>query len=89
MKYFVLKLAISGMGGIIIIYTITKLRKFLSLKKAGRRSAVGSASDTAIRKMSRVRHSIRPHTFVSPSVDSRRAVVSYWLWLVLLGVTAL
>ena len=27
---------------------------------------------------SRVRYLVRPHTFVSPSADSRRAVVSYW-----------
>ena len=27
---------------------------------------------------SRVRYPVRPHTFVSPSADSRRAVVSYW-----------
>ena len=26
----------------------------------------------------RVRYPVRPHTFVSPSADSRRAVVSYW-----------
>ena len=27
---------------------------------------------------SRVRYPVRPHTFASPSADSRRAVVSYW-----------
>ena len=27
---------------------------------------------------SQVRHTDQPHTFVSPSTDSRRAVVSYW-----------
>ena len=27
---------------------------------------------------SRVRYLVRPHTFVSPSADSRRAVISYW-----------
>ena len=27
---------------------------------------------------SRVRYPVRPHTFVSPSANSRRAVVSYW-----------
>ena len=28
--------------------------------------------------MPRIRYPVRPHTFVSPSADSRRAVVSYW-----------
>ena len=37
--------------------------------------AVGSASDSNQR--SRVRYQVRPHTFISPSADSRRAVVSY------------
>ena len=27
---------------------------------------------------SRVRYLVRPHTLVSPSADSRRAIVSYW-----------
>ena len=27
---------------------------------------------------SRVRYWVRPHTFVSPSADSRKAFVSYW-----------
>ena len=36
-------------------------------QSAGPRSAVGRASD-----------SVWPHTFVSPSADSRGAVVSYW-----------
>ena len=27
---------------------------------------------------SRVRYPVRPHTFVSPFADSRKAVVSYW-----------
>ena len=27
---------------------------------------------------SRVRYPVQPHTFISPSTDSRRAVVSYW-----------
>ena len=30
------------------------------------------------RQRSRVQYPVRPHTFVSPSTDSRRAVVSYW-----------
>ena len=50
---------------------------------AGMRSAVGSASDSRAighgpSQESRVRYPVRPHTFVSPSADSRRAVVSYW-----------
>ena len=28
--------------------------------------------------MSRVPYPVQPHTFVSPSTDSKRAVVSYW-----------
>ena len=40
---------------------------------AGPRSAVDSKS-----QRSRVRYPARPHTFVSPSADSRRAVVSCW-----------
>ena len=43
---------------------------------AGPCSAVGSVSDSRAR--SRVRHPVRQHTFVSPSTDSRRTVVSYW-----------
>ena len=31
-----------------------------------------------MRQRSRVRYPVRPHTFVSLSSDSRRAVVSYW-----------
>ena len=34
-------------------------------------SAVGS-------QRSRVQYPVRPHTFVAPSADSRRAVFSYW-----------
>ena len=30
------------------------------------------------RKQNQVRSPVQPHTFVSPSTDSRRAVVSYW-----------
>ena len=51
----------------------------------------------------RVRYRVRPHTFVSPSADSRRALVSYGRkyvhevqvnrlgggWLVISGLTAL
>ena len=31
-----------------------------------------------MRQTSRVRYPVRLHTIVSPSADSRRAVVSYW-----------
>ena len=50
---------------------------FFPLRAAGRRSAVGSASDSRAR-CPRVRYPVRSHTFVSPSADSIRAVVSYW-----------
>ena len=39
-------------------------------------STFGSASDSS--QGSRVQYPARPHTFVSPSAVSRRAVVSYW-----------
>ena len=42
---------------------------------AGPRSAVGWA---IINQRSWVRYPVWPHTFVSPSADSRGAVVSYW-----------
>ena len=42
---------------------------------AGPRSAVGSASDSSEVLVS---IPVWPHTFVSPSADSRGAVVSYW-----------
>ena len=47
----------------------------LKLCRAGPHSAVGSVSDSRVRGPG---FSIQPHTFVSPSADSRRAVVSYW-----------
>ena len=43
---------------------------------AGPRSAIGRAPD--ISRGSWVRYPVWPHTFVSPSAFSRRAVVSYW-----------
>ena len=42
------------------------------MKCVGSRSAVGNASD------SRARGPVQPHTFVTPSADSRRTVVNYW-----------
>ena len=45
--------------------------------RAGPRSTVGSVSDSRARGPL-VRYPVQPHTFVSPSADSRRAVVSYW-----------
>ena len=45
---------------------------------AGPRSAVGSASDSRARGPRFDTWSGRIHTFVSPSTDSRRAVVSSW-----------
>ena len=38
--------------------------------------AVGSTSDSSQR--SQVGYPVQPHTFVSPSADSRKAAVSYW-----------
>ena len=38
--------------------------------------AVGIASDS--RATEPIRYPFQQHTFVSPSADSRRAVVSYW-----------
>ena len=40
---------------------------------AGLRSTVGRAPDLSL-----VRHLVWPHNLVSPSPDSREAVVSYW-----------
>ena len=48
-----------------------------SAKIAGPRSAVGRAPDS-LSQGSWVRYPVWPHTFVSPSADSRGAVVSYW-----------
>ena len=42
---------------------------------AGGHGIVGSSSDSRARGC---RFDTRPHTFVSPSSDSRRTVVSYW-----------
>ena len=44
---------------------------------AGLRSAVGRALDS-LSQRSWVRTLVWPHTFVSPSADSRGAGVSYW-----------
>ena len=41
-------------------------------------SAVGRAPDLFISQRSWVQYPFWPHTFVTPSADSRRAVVSYW-----------
>ena len=40
----------------------------------------GRVAQSVARKSqrSRVRYPVQPHTFVSPSADSRRAVASYW-----------
>ena len=43
---------------------------------AGLCSAVGRAPDICQRLC--VQYPVWPHTFVSPSADSRKAVVSYW-----------
>ena len=43
---------------------------------AGPRSAVDRAPDSCQRSW--VRYPVWPHTFVSPSADSRRTVVSFW-----------
>ena len=56
------------------------LRKRLKLPRAslaGPRSAVGSASDSRARGPG-FSYPVRPHTCISPSAFSRRAVVSYW-----------
>ena len=45
-------------------------------QQVGPRSAVGRAPDSYVRSW--VRYLVWPHTFVSPSADSREAVVSYW-----------
>ena len=37
-----------------------------------------SAARLTNSQRSRVKNPVRPHTFVSPSADSKRAVVSYW-----------
>ena len=49
-----------------VLFILAFVAKVLD-KKAGPRSTVG-----------RVRYPVWPHTFVSPSADSREAVVSYW-----------
>ena len=46
------------------------------VQHAGPRSAVGRAPDSQVRSPGR--YPVWQHTFVSPSADSRRAVVSYW-----------
>ena len=45
-------------------------------KGAGPRSAVCRAPESCQRSW--VRYPVWPHTFISPSTDSRWAVVSYW-----------
>ena len=40
--------------------------------------AVGSPSDSKARGPTLGQYLVRPHTFVSPYPDSRKAVVSYW-----------
>ena len=51
----------------------------IPVRLARRRSAVGRALGLPeLSQMSWVRFPVWPHTFISPSADSRGAVVSYW-----------
>ena len=50
---------------------------FLYCMHAGPRTAVGRAV-SLMSQRPQIRYPVRPHTFFSPFVDSRRAVASYW-----------
>ena len=63
---------IVGVKAMLTIYLLTCI-----LCRNRARSIVGSASDSRARGLG-LDTRVRPHTFVSPSADSRRAVVSYW-----------